>query len=387
MNIFKKIILLSYISVASISAVMITPALPILKQSFHLSDSQLQWVVSLFLIGYIVGQLIYGPVANRIGTIKAIRLGFTINIIGIILCLVGAWQMNYMLLLFGRLITALGAAAGLACTFMLIKQLLAQHEAKQALSHSLLSFSIGIGLAVAIGGFLTQYIHWQYCFWVLLVHGSLVLASTWLFSSQSKVIKTGMLQLIDGYRHALQSKTLITYSFVVGLMCVVTYCSSAVAPLISTSFLHLNPAQYGLWNLVNIVGMFASGLIGAKLLKHYAMNKIIYSGMIGFLLAVLSLLLMWLSGMPSPLWFFISTMLLYFFSGIIFPPAAFYATHAIEDTASASSMMSFINMSCGTIAVVIVGHLPFSFLLDLVIILGGFGGFVILLRLWVKPQK
>ena len=386
MNTFKKIILLSYICVASVSSVIITPALPLLKQSFHLSDGQLQWVVSLFLIGYIIGQLIYGPLANRIGTIKALRLGFSVNIIGVILCLLGVWQMNYILLLLGRLISALGAAAGLACTFMLIKQLLVEHEAKQAMSHAIVSFSLGIGLAVTLGGFLTQYTHWQYCFWVLLGHGALMLSSTWLFSSKSKLIKTGIKQLVYGYRNALRSKTLINYSLLVGLTSVVAYCYSAAAPLISTSFLHLNPAQYGLWNLVNIVGMFASGLLGAMLIKRYSMNRIILSGMIGFLVSVLSLLLMWLSGEANPIWFFISTMLLYFFSGIIFPCAAFYATHAIEDTASASSMMSFINMSSATLCVVILGHLPFSFLLDLVIILGAFGGFVILLSLFVKDH-
>ncbi len=72
-------------------------------------------------------------------------------------------------------------------------------------------------------------------------------------------------------------------------------------------------------------------------------------------------------------------MLLYFFSDIIFPCAAFYATSAIEDTGSASSMMSFINMFSAAISVVILGHLPFSFLLDFVIVLFGFMALVVLL--------
>jgi MFS transporter, DHA1 family, multidrug resistance protein len=164
-----------------------------------------------------------------------------------------------------------------------------------------------------------------------------------------------------------------------GLCSVVAYCYLAAAPLISASFLHLNPAQYGLWNLVNIAGMFASGLFAAKLIKHYSMKNIIQYSMIGLLLSVSSLLLMWYLHTPSAAWFFTSTMLLYFFGGIIFPCASFYAMHAIEDTASASSMMSFINMSSATLCVVILGHLPFSFLLDFIIMLAGFAILVILL--------
>ena len=74
---------------------------------------------------------------------------------------------------------------------------------------------------------------------------------------------------------ALRSKQLIYYSLLVGLSGVVAYCYSAAAPLISASFLRLNPAQYGLWNFLNIIGMFASGIFAAKLIKHYAMKKII----------------------------------------------------------------------------------------------------------------
>ena len=95
MNAFKKIILLSFVSSAAFSAVMITPALPLLKQSFQLSDSNLQWIVSLFLIGYVIGQLIYAPLANSLGTIKALTIGLSINLIGISICIVGAIHHDY----------------------------------------------------------------------------------------------------------------------------------------------------------------------------------------------------------------------------------------------------------------------------------------------------
>ncbi len=289
LNMTKIIILLSFICVASISSVIITPALPILKHVFDLSDGQLQWVVSIFLIGYIIGQLLYGPLANRLGTIKSLRLGFSINIIGIILCLIGVWQINYMLLLLGRLVCALGSAAGLACTFILIKELLDEQQAKHTLSYTIVSFSLGIGSAVTIGGFLTQYAHWQYCFWVLLLHGLLMLLCTWLFPNQSKDMPAGIRSILHGYINALRSANLIVYSLLLGSSSVVAYGYSAAAPLITASFLHLNPAQYGVWNLINMIGMLSSGILGAILVKRYAIQNIIRCAVSGYILSILSL--------------------------------------------------------------------------------------------------
>ena len=51
----KQCYLLSYISTASISAAIITPALPNIQRHFLIDKSQLNQVVNLFLLGYVFG--------------------------------------------------------------------------------------------------------------------------------------------------------------------------------------------------------------------------------------------------------------------------------------------------------------------------------------------
>ena len=60
----------------------------------------------------------------------------------------------------GRLITALGAASGLACTFILINEWLPESHRKTAMSYSVLSFALGVGLAVILSGVITEYWSW-----------------------------------------------------------------------------------------------------------------------------------------------------------------------------------------------------------------------------------
>ena len=113
-----------------------------------------------------IGQLIYGPIANRYGSINALRSGLVINLIGIIICLLGIEASLYSVLLAGRLITALGSASGLACTFMLMHDLLNKNEYKRAMPYAILSFTLEIGSAVLLGGIVSEYFNWSICFWI-----------------------------------------------------------------------------------------------------------------------------------------------------------------------------------------------------------------------------
>ena len=50
-SLFNLIWLLSYLSIASISAAIITPALPEIQSQYALSTGAVEWIVSAFLIG------------------------------------------------------------------------------------------------------------------------------------------------------------------------------------------------------------------------------------------------------------------------------------------------------------------------------------------------
>jgi len=60
----------------------------------------------------------------------SLRSRLVINLIGILVCIIAVAIPNYFLLLIGRLITALGAASGLSCTFMLLNELLPPDRVK-----------------------------------------------------------------------------------------------------------------------------------------------------------------------------------------------------------------------------------------------------------------
>lgn len=352
----QKFFLLSYISVASASAAIITPALPEMERYFQLTSQRINWVVTLFLLGYMVGQLCYGPIANRYGRVRALIVGFWVNIVGIALCLLGVYTHHYECLLLGRLITALGSAAGLCCTFMLINVLMPEQEAKQAFSLSVLSFTLGIGLAVLFGGIITEYLGWSYCFWLLLIHGGILLWSTRFLKDvafEPQTINVHSIWL--NYRRALKNRQLVIYALILGACPLTSYTYSAAAPFIALQNLHLTPSVYGFWNSLNMVGMFAGSFASVLLMKRYQMETILKYALIGLALCMASMWCMAYVHSDSAWWFFSSMSFVYLFGALLFPCASYMASHTIKDGASAASMMNFISIATGMIAVSCMG--------------------------------
>lgn len=367
---FNLIWLLSYISIASVSAAIITPALPKIQAQYALSLGTVEWIISAFLIGYVVGQLIYGPLANQFGRLKALRIGLTINIFGVIICLMALAVNAYWLLIIGRLITALGAASGLACTFMLINEWLPESQRKTAMAYSVLSFALGVGIAVMLGGLITEYWHWQGCFLFLLVHGLVMLWGTCVFSETlvtSKPIHA--VTIFRDYSAALSSSKLVVFSLVVGCCSAISYCFSAAGPQIAQDLLKLSAAQYGYWNGLNIVGMLLGGLLVKQLLARFSVNTVIAIGFIGIALGISNLFIIWGIASQSALWFFLTTASLYLFSSLLFSGGSLVASNALTDKASASAMMSFVNMCFATLCVILMGYLVTNPLLGFIIIL------------------
>ena len=359
MNQFKLYLLVSYIGIASFSGTLITPALPLIEKTYQLSHSALEWIVSIFLLGYVLGQLIYGPLANRFGRLTALRMGLVLNITGIIFCIFSTNYFNYNLLLCGRFITGLGVASCLSCIVMLINELPDPKQVKQAFAATVIFFTASFGIAVAIGGSITEHLHWTNCFNFLLLHAFIVLILTWLFKETlKKPIALQPYLIFSNYRAVLKNAQLVIFALPLGLVCAINYGYSAAAPQYAHAILKLSPEQYGYWSLLNTAAMIISGFLNTQLTKRYSTMRLFFLALALLIPGLISMNLIAHYKIPNILWFFSTTAYLCFCTGLIYPVASLLASKDIKDQGSAASMMSFINMGTGTIAIIFMGHLP-----------------------------
>lgn len=366
---YKIIILLSYISIASASAVIINPALPSISKEFGLSGGTVEWLVSIFLIGYVIGQIIYGPIAKKYGDVATLRAGMILNIIGLIVCLVAAKDFSMSGLLIGRFITAIGSSAGLVCTFIILNNSVEAHKVKVALSYATISFAISVTLATLIGGLINTYSHWNYCFYVLFLHALLMFGLSFLYENKKSLgFNLNILTIIDGYRQAFSSFKLMVFALTLGVMTVFSYCYSAAGPFIAHSMFDLNSAQYSEWTSMTIIGIILGSILVAKIINKHDSHSILIIALICFLILIVVMAGLKLANSMTPVIFFVLITLLYFICNFIYPTASHLASNAIECKSNGSAAMNFVNMLTAVIGVSIMGYIPFEYIWSFMLI-------------------
>ncbi len=146
------------VSFASVGGVLCTPALPQIEVFFAVSYEKAQLVITSYLVGYALGQLPYGPLANGLGRKKTLYIGVAFSIVGCLLSVLSFFTVSFSLLILGRWIQALGACVGMKVSFTMIADVYDQVRAAKEISKTIIAFAIMPGLAIALGGFLTQII-------------------------------------------------------------------------------------------------------------------------------------------------------------------------------------------------------------------------------------
>src|SRR5690242_5208122 len=88
---------------------MYLPSLPAISRSLHASPGEVGFTLAAFFIGLGAGQLVYGPLSDRIGRRTPLIFGVSVFLVGAVLC---ALAPNIWLLVIARLLQALGGSAG-----------------------------------------------------------------------------------------------------------------------------------------------------------------------------------------------------------------------------------------------------------------------------------
>lgn len=255
---------------ASMGAILMMPALPEIASHFKIHTSTAQLVVTFFLLGYAVGQLLYGPIANRFGRKPAIYIGIVIATLGSIFSIVSAPLESFHLLVLGRFLEAVGSSAGLAISVAMINDFYFEEDARRIMGLLMLAFAIVPGIAVATGGILVQYLHWESCFYFLLLYGLLLILPTYRLAETNLTPDALALKyrhIFQNYWKQLHIKKLIGFSIAAGFSGACVYVFGAEGPFIGIHILHIQPAIYGILALTPYFGTLLGSVLVVRMSK------------------------------------------------------------------------------------------------------------------------
>lgn len=158
----RSILLLSLASFASMSAQRICDAmLPELSRVFAVSLAQAAQVVSIFAITYGASQLFYGPLGDRLGKFRVITFATLGCCVGSLLAIFAG---SLDVLVFARLLMALGAAALIPLSMAWVGDAVPSDQLQEMLTRTGLGSTLGIVGGQLVGGLLTDVLGWRWAF-------------------------------------------------------------------------------------------------------------------------------------------------------------------------------------------------------------------------------
>ena len=354
--------LAALISLAAVSALIYTPALPSVTTLLSISASQAQFSITVFVLGYALGQLPYGPLSNAIGRKKAIYIGCVIGALGSLLCPLSLYLKSFEFFIVARFIQAIGTSMGLVLANILVTDVHKGKPATRMLSLLMVAFAIAPYVSIALGGFLTQNFSVNSIFYFIAFYISLVgLWATQIDETLAieKRETPNLKQVVKNLFHVFKNRLVRSSGLIIGFVGAgIVYSFASLAPFLAITHLGITPAEYGLYSLLPPIGQLAGSFVSAKLSTHLDEKQGVLVGLSVAVLFMTIQLILFLTTTFTALILFITTVFIFLGIQICAAQVVAFGLTANVNKAYAASTLQFINMGCGTLVVFTLSCLP-----------------------------
>lgn len=273
------------------------PSLPAIGEYFQLSTTATEFSLSIYLFGFSVSQIIYGPLSDRYGRKIILLLGLGIFIAGNLSC---ALATSFNGLLIGRLAAGIGAGACGVLNRAIASDCFKGSEFSKAWSYTTTSVVLTLCLAPVIGGYLQELNGWRTNF--ILTSG--LIAVTILFILKylpetnnqmthppATKIPLSLGNILRNYGFILSKSSFITSTLCYTFAFAGLIIYFQLSPFLFMNQFKLSPSEYGWFALIIASNYFISGIIVNKCVLRFGIQKLLLFGSLLLILGGLSLLI------------------------------------------------------------------------------------------------
>src|ERR1700761_118877 len=159
-------------AMAALGVDAMLPNLPAISDTYHLTrDNERQLVITAYLIGFGLPQIVYGPLADRYGRKPVLLFGCGIYVL---FSALAAFAPSFGLLILARALQGVGAAATRALPNSIIRDCYVGRQMAKVMSLSFMIFMACPMLAPSLGASIALVASWRWVFGVLTIFGALV---------------------------------------------------------------------------------------------------------------------------------------------------------------------------------------------------------------------
>ena len=334
------------------------PALPAIGDALGVvEENSRQWIITAYLLGFGVAQLIYGPLADRYGRKPVLMAGLSLYVLFSVLA---AFAPTFDLLIAARVATGVGAAALRVLAVSIVRDRYSGRTMARVMSLSFLVF-LGVPiLAPTLGQLVLTVAPWPWIFGVLALAGGAFMI--WAAIRLPETLHPEDRMPIQVARIAGAFREAVTNRQSIGYTLAMTAITGALFGFINSSqqiFYDVFEAPRLFTTVFALVagGIAVASLLNARLVERLGSRLISHAALLGFIAMATIHSAVALSGHETIWTFAVLQGLTMFCFGLI---AGNFGSMAMEPmghiAGTASSAQGFISTTAGSTLGFLIGQ-------------------------------
>lgn len=332
------------------------PSLPAIGAYLQLSDASTQLTLTIYLLGFSISQVIYGPLSDRYGRKIILLIGLVIFTAGNLSC---ALSHSFTSLLLGRLAAGIGAGACGVLNRAIASDCFKGSEFSKAWSYTTTTVVFTLCIAPILGGYMQELSGWRANFVLatffvsivtLIIFKYLPETNSRIIHPESEKISLNLPAVLQNYCYILTKPSFITSTLCYTFSFAGLIIYFQLSPLLYIKQFGLSPSEYG-WFALIIAGYYLiGGLVVNKFVVRFGTQKLLFFGILLLILGGLTLLI-------TVLWIKINLWTVILSTGIYVIGARIVIPNAIAESlnglrhlnGSSSALIGFIQMIGATL--------------------------------------
>lgn len=353
------LIISGMIAVNPLALDLMLPAQPALAEAFGITNAnRIQMVLSIYMLGFGVGQIVIGPMSDRFGRRPVVITGFTIFGLASLFSIAAE---SFATLLVARALQGLGSAGTRVIATSIVRDCYTGRRMASVMSLVQMVFIAVPIVAPSLGQLLLlANPRWQVIFIAILLYGLLLLI--WsaarlpetLAPDRRKLLTAA--QVLSYYRRAITTRQTIGYALAAGAIQGAMFSYIFSAQQIFAEHFDLGryfPLAFG----TSAIGFLAAGFVNARAVERFGM-RVMSHGALVLVCAISSVLLLAAIGSKAslPLYLAVACCMTFGF-GLTFANFTALAMEPQGEIAgTASSVFGSITVLCGFAIGSVVGQ-------------------------------
>ncbi|MFV0458293.1 MAG: multidrug effflux MFS transporter [Actinomycetales bacterium] len=344
-------------SIAPLATDMYVPAFPAVARDLQASATEVQLTLTTFFVGMALGQLVGGPVSDKLGRRLPLLISLAILTLASLVCAVSP---SIPVMLAARFVQGLSGGWAMVVARSMVVDLTSGPRLVRSLN--LVAGVAGVAPIVGplVGAAVLQFSHWRVSFWLVAALSVVMLVVTTLGVPETlpsgRRHQGGLARLVRPAGTVLRNRVFTGYLLVFALSMGTIFAYVAASAFVLQSMNGLSPTQYSMAFAFNAVGLTLATLAAARLAGRVRTSTVVAVGLAVTAGAGVALLVgaLWFD-MPLPV-ALIGFFVLMSAQGLVGPNAGALASAAVpENPGTGSALLGFLQWCLAGVVAPIAG--------------------------------